>query len=372
MRLFTWKIARQMAEDNLLLGVGADNFGLRFNQARADFAHNHGETVTAEIAEDYMVERAHNEPLQILAELGIVGVILAAVPMITLAIWFALVLFRDRRASPIVLAAAAGIVGFFASSMVSSFSFRAIQNGIAVSILLGLIIRYLLRRSTATASLAALSDRKAIIGTRMIAAGALSLLIAFAFMSARSGLSRFYQYRAQYATEMTARAEMLETSIKLDNENAAALNSFSTVLAASGDVDSAAAALKRSIGLGGGVSQTYSVLADLYIKAGNYTLAEAAMHEAVSIFPGSVFARIRYAQTLEINQKSEEAATQTALAREIDLRQANGWRALIHDGDLNAFNASRRDDQIAAPAELRPMAAVYQFLEPERIITTSQ
>ncbi|MBV9216183.1 MAG: O-antigen ligase family protein, partial [Acidobacteria bacterium] len=83
MRVFTWKTSWTLAKTHLLLGVGGDNFGVRFNEARILRAHSADDN-SPEIAEDYVVERAHNEALQMLAELGIPGVILCCLIFVPL------------------------------------------------------------------------------------------------------------------------------------------------------------------------------------------------------------------------------------------------------------------------------------------------
>ena len=131
MRLFTWKVAGHMAENHLFFGVGADNFGLAFNTSRADLASKQPAAGGQEIAEDYVVERAHNELFQVLDELGIVGASLL-IAVIIVFVTFLLKRFRRNhlRLSPMLWATISGMAAFGCSSMVSSFSYRAIQNGI--------------------------------------------------------------------------------------------------------------------------------------------------------------------------------------------------------------------------------------------------
>jgi hypothetical protein len=52
-----------------------------------------------------------------------------------------------------------------------------------------------------------------------------------------------------------------------------------------------------------------------------------------------------------------------AAAREIDKRQADGWYNLLTIGSVWAFYAARENADLAAPAELRPEAAVLEYLD---------
>jgi hypothetical protein len=49
-------------------------------------------------------------------------------------------------------------------------------------------------------------------------------------------------------------------------------------------------------------------------------------------------------------------------ARELDLRQANGWYALMKLGSKDAYQISKGDPTTAGPADLLPQNAIYQYL----------
>jgi len=358
MRLFTWKVAEQMIRDNWLIGVGGDNFGLRFNESRYRYATANPSDADLEIGEDYLFERAHNEPLQIAAELGVVGVLLIAAPFVLFGFAVFKIACRNKM-TPLFISCLAGCAGFAVASMFSSFSFRAIQNGIAFAIVSGLALRTLRNGRRMLNEEKGFSYRQ----IKLVAVGAVALSAFLIFTSAAAGLSRFYQYRAQGARDNASRVELLKTAITLDGENAAAYSTLSSVLAADGNFPGAAAAMRTAINNGIGVTQTYSVLAAFETSAGNATGAEKAMSEAVAIYPRSVFARVRYAQTLELNGKYSEVRQQIDAANAIDSKQSRGWTALLRDGDLAAFRASAQDTGIDPPASLRPSEAVFQFID---------
>ena len=363
MRLFTWKVAEQMAADNLIVGVGADNFGLHFNESRLAYAQTHAADPDLAIGEDFMFERAHNEPLQILAELGIFGLVLFVLPFAMFSIWTVRRFANQKHIPPVFLACISGMCGFAISSMVSSFSFRAVQNGLAFALVFGLALGYLRKRSNASRRDVIRQTVPAFSLARPALAGALVLVAAFVCLSGSAGLSRVYQYQAQNAETFEEKAELLNTSLAWDRENAAAYSSYAMAMAAQGDYTTAIVALRRSIDNGAGATQVYSILATLCLKAGDGNAAKEAMAEAVAIYPRSVFARVRYAQMLELNGEHAAAASQIAAANAIDLRQSNGWIALIRDGDVAAHRASLKDANISPPAELLPLVAIYQFVD---------
>ena len=95
---------------------------------------------------DNLIERGHNELVQVTAELGIVGVFLFIGPFATFGWAFLKRLGPGRKAfRPVFWAALGGMAAFAGSSMVSSFSFRLAQNGIAFFIVFAVAIGELSR-----------------------------------------------------------------------------------------------------------------------------------------------------------------------------------------------------------------------------------
>src|SRR5204863_5617479 len=83
-RVFVWKIGARMAAEHPFVGVGADNFGISFNNAREHYRLGHPAGPPDEPVSDNLVERGHNELLQVAAELGIVRLILFLAPFVML------------------------------------------------------------------------------------------------------------------------------------------------------------------------------------------------------------------------------------------------------------------------------------------------
>jgi hypothetical protein len=80
-RMLTWSRALQLAQDNLVLGIGAGNFRVEFPRYRdpaeiAESSHQH--TISTRVT------MAHNDPIQIACELGIPGAALLILLLVML------------------------------------------------------------------------------------------------------------------------------------------------------------------------------------------------------------------------------------------------------------------------------------------------
>lgn len=356
MRLFTWKVTSQMIRENWGIGVGADNFGLAFNQARRSAAASN-DTAT-EIADDYIVERAHNEPLQIFAELGIVGILilLAAIAVFAIAV-FGKIREIGRELSPMFWGAVGGMTAFGISSMVSSFSFRAAQNGIVFFLVLVVAITSITDWTTVVPKK---EMSKRFRGSDVVIVGTLLLLVGF--FSIR-GVAEFLVYRAEREPEISKAENYFETAKLLDPNYATADILFAGREFGEGNVEKAALVMRRAIDGGVGVTTTYGDLAKFWFEAGDNSKSEAAIREALEIYPGSVYLRVRYAIFLQKTGRAAESQTQLEKARSLDKRQANGWYALIANGSTNAYFLSQVDTGVAPPAELTPANAVFQYVD---------
>lgn len=360
MRIFTWKVAVEMIRNNPFLGVGGDNFGIRFNEARQSYAASHPEDADLAIAEDYLVQRAHNEYLQIAAEFGIIGVLF----MLTCSLWFAAVLAkalwnRKGRISPIMLGSAGGLVAFAVSSAFTSFSFRAFQNGVVFFIVLAVFIRSigLLGRSVRRTNFLSESFAARLQKLAVVPFAALFLL------SLVSGASQYYVLLGEKAQSATEAEAYFRTAIGLDPENTGAYLAYAGRTGRGGENQRAAALFRKAIDTGLGVTVTYSMLSKAYELDGDLENAELTLAEAISIFPRSVFMRVRYALVLEASGKADESLKQFEAARAIDARQANGWETLIREGMLKAHLRAKDVGDSTPPADLLPNNAIYAYAD---------
>ena len=364
MRIFTWKIAQQMFGDHSLTGVGADNFGLEFKNSRINYAANNPNDELLFVAEDYMVERAHNEFLQMLAELGIVG----AVIFLALAAGF---LFLSGKAfvaggyrfSPLLWACIAGLCGFFVSSMFSSFSFRVVQNGIVFFFVLALAtyeMQKILRKKKKPATIVTLQPG-------IVPAFAFSLVSLFFVLSIAANLSNYYVLNAEKAEDFAEAENFYRQAINLNPRNASAYFSYGQQLYFKKQPEKAVPMLEKAIANGLDVSIAYSYLASAQASAQDFQAAEETIAQALKIYPRSVFLRVRYAALLEKKGESEKSNEQLEIARRINDKQANSWQELITSGALATALRARTDEKILPPHELLPTGGLYAVIDEQAV-----
>lgn len=358
MRIFTWSVARQMAADNWLIGVGADNFGQAFNRERIPYREKHPDIPVDEIAEDYIVERAHNEPLQVLTELGVIGFVLFAVPFVIFAFYFVRNLIARRQISPVLWASAAGMAAFLVSSQFSSFSFRSAQNGVVFFMVLAVAVNEMSRRSRGAQH----RSRSSVHSRPVIMASWLAVLLLTAFCVTKV-FAEYHAYQAERSKSFINATDHFQSAVMADPEYAGAYLSHAARATKEGDQMEAAHLTRKAIDHGLGITFVYSQLAKRQIEAGDVAGAEMTFLEALSIYPRSIFIRTEYIVYLEKRNKSDEAAKQAAIARSINLRHANGWYMMIKEGSVAAFYRAQYDKSIAPPAELTPFNGVRQYLD---------
>lgn len=364
MRIFTWKIAQQMISDNALTGVGADNFGLQFRNSRVNYAAAKPDDELLVVAEDYMVERAHNEFLQILAELGIGGGLL----FLTLAGGFLFLLAQafyanNYRFPPLLWGCLAGLCGFFVSSMFSSFSFRVVQNGIVFFFVLALATREMQKIFRKKKS------QQPVISfqPKFVPAFALSLAVVFFAFALTANLSNYYVSCAEGTEDFAEAEHFYQQAIMLDPQNASAYFSYGQQLYFKKQPEKAVPMLKNTIEKGLDASIVYSYLASAHAAAQNAEAAEETIAEAIKIYPRSVFLRVRYAALLEKRGDVFNSGEQLEIAHRLDDRQANGWQQFITKGAVAAAINARNDEKTLPPHELLPTSCMYAVLDEQSV-----
>jgi len=360
MRIFTWNIALEMIGEHPVLGVGADNFGLAINPARVRYASLNPDDPNTAMGEDYTFDRAHNEPIQILSELGIVGFIffLALVGVVSFAFINAAVKNRGG-CSPIFIASIAGCIAFAVSSMFSSFSFRAFQNGVVFFLVLGIAFARMPKGEEKTHESGVGQSR--IWHRTAVAAAALLILYSFS-----KGLGHYSAYFAERASTTERSRRLFEASLMFDPNLAGSYVALAGQARKRGDWAAAAANYRKGIDGGLGISQIYSNFAETHEKNGDFPSAISCLREAIAIYPRSTFLRSRLAQTFLNFGDSASAEVEMGLARRIDLAQANGWYSVMTEGILTAHNRSLTDPAYAKPAELLPSRAITVYAAAEK------
>lgn len=361
-------ISFEMFADSPIVGAGAGNFNLKYAEARRSYSVNRFEDQRIGIYEHVLAERTHNEYLQILAELGAVGGILflwllGGVGWLFLCRWK-----RRKQISPLVLAAFLGLSAFLCSSLVSSYSFRAMQNGLIFFFVLALATTKMFPREKTAASKKIFRPRLALSLSYFAVAICLSLTI---FSGARAA-SQFYLAAANNAESLNEAAALYEKALGANDDNAAIYYSYGVRLLLNNRPAEAEPWLKKAIEKGISPSACFSYLASAQSLAGEPEKAEATMLRAVETYPRSIFSRMRYAALLRENGKSELSLEQQQIAHRLNEKQAAGWWLVITEGARRAAEAANRDSNTAQPMNLSPVNALYAILDERRITNPSE
>ncbi|HEX8264374.1 MAG TPA: O-antigen ligase family protein [Pyrinomonadaceae bacterium] len=370
-RLLFYQVGLEMFSQNRLLGVGADNFGLEFNKYRQSFSANPENKSLAAQQDWRLPERAHNEYLQILTELGVIG-----------GIFFSCFIFgifklgfgeikklKNDRYNILTHAAAAGIAAFLVSSFFSSFSFRLMQNGLVFFFLLAILLRkHFQKKAPKKApekSVQLYLPRQAKLAFASIA---LALCLSLTFFSALKAASQFYVYQGERQTDFETAQIYFENAAMLDPANASTNLSYGLRLLNENRYRESAAQLREAVDKGINTTVSYSYLISAQTLSNELEQAEKTNAEAVRIFPYSVFMRVRYASLLEKLHLKDESVKQYESARQLDKKQAETWRLLINDGAFAASQRAKTDKEILNLMELYPSPALYAVLTEREIL----
>jgi len=349
-------VSVEMISAHPLIGIGADNFGFQANNYRSAYGAKNPDNPVLAQAESEIPERAHNEYLQILAELGIVGgsLLLWLLCGIGLIVWRAI---RPQRVySPFAIAAALGLMIFLASSLVTSYSFRLIQNGFIFFFVLAVASKL---------AFSAKSEKEC----RVVVSPGWTKFAYAAAMAACIGLLTYWSIRvgsvalttsANSTANLDQATVKYETAMWLDDENPEARYFLGLRLLNSGRYPEAAPLLKESIRIGKGRSDDYSYLVTAQFLAGDTKGAEQSLAEAATLYPRSPFILTRYAAILQANGKSEMAEAELERARQINKRAANTWWVLINHGAKAASDLAFSDEaDYMKVMDLQPIMSMY-------------
>jgi O-antigen ligase len=366
-RLLFNRVGLEMFTNNVLRGVGADNFGLEFNKYRASFSAKIENKAVAEQKEEILPERAHNEYLQILAELGLVGGALFAWFILGIARLEFITLKSDKLLASDVLnhAAIAGIIAFLCSSLFSSFSFRLMQNGLVFFFLLAILLRHsVIKRNQVNTPHTTPPNRLAPIFVSI----AIVLCLSLTMFSVLKATSLFFTYQAEREADFDIAKSYFERAEMLDPANASANFFFGIRLRDENQFQESCAQLKGSVAKGLNTMGFYSHLTTSQILANDFKAAEKTTSEAVKIFPYSVFARARYGFMLKKLNMENESAEQYEIAKQLNKKQALTWWLLINEGALVAIEKAKSDSEILSLDKLNPNEAIFAVLTEREIL----
>jgi tetratricopeptide (TPR) repeat protein len=273
-------------------------------------------------------------------------------------------LFRIREFPVIAFGSMVGIFGFLAAGLVTSYSFRFIQNGFFFFFALSIAAKYLLaKKETEEAPVA-----KQIRSFRWApAVGVFAMLLLTVYCVTRVG-SVIYQERASGTENRDEADRLYTTSSWLDQENPIAFKSKGMRAFRDQEFEKAVPLLRQSIRMGESTSTSYSYLASAQILSGDLVGAEDTLRKAAEIYPKSVFVQSRYSAILEANGKDEQAAQVFDRARSLDSKAAATWQTLLTKGAAQVSSkATDPKSGILNVMDLHPQSAIYAVMS-ERLI----
>jgi O-antigen ligase len=362
-RFLYWAAAVEMWRARPLTGVGAGGFSSHLPEARTAFASSHPDSSLTGINEQYLCAGAHNEYLQIFAELGAFGFALFVVFCAAL-VWAAWRALRVSRGT-VVPGAVASLAVFAVSSGASAISFRWMGSGLMFFFAAALVVRYAFRAEPRAVSLPATVRRgRSHAHARGALAFGFALSLLVVCVMATQAASVLLIATAQTSAD-DARAESLyRFALTANPLNPATQYHFGTWLFYRKRDREATAYLRYALARGFNTSTCYGYLAGAESGAGEPESAERTLAEGVRAYPRSVFLRARHASALARLGRTGESELEMSAAILLDSRAARGWRQLI-DNDIDAaIEAVKRDPGgVAMPGELEPEDAVFAVLE---------
>jgi O-antigen ligase len=369
-RFLYWGAAFELWRAHPLAGVGAGNFSTRLPEGRAAFAARRPGSTLNGINEGYLNAGAHNEYLQIFAELGAAGLLLF-VAFCAALVWSA---WRALRTShePLVPGAVASLAVFAVSSGASSVSFRWMGSGLMFFFAAAVVTRFSARAKTketqpdeATAYPSEHAPRRLLpaLPRPSPAIGlALSLLVACVMTLQAASVQLIAA--AQSSTDAGRAEAHYRSALRFNPLNPATHYQFGVWLFNRGRAREAVPHLRYGVERGFNASTCYAYLAGAESNSDDEAASERTLAAALSAFPRSVFLRARHAASLARLNRAAEAELEMAAALLLDSRVARGWHLLIEEDIDAAIAAARRAPSIySMPGELQPEDAVFAVLK---------
>jgi hypothetical protein len=358
-------ISKEMFSSRPVIGIGAGNFGMRFNEYRSVYASKNPADVNLQVAENEFAERSHNEYLQILAELGVVGALIFLWFLGGIGLILLNALIRFRQTSLITYAAILGLCLFLASSAVSSYSFRMMQNGLVFFFVLAVAAKSLraMKFKDKLAAKINVSGKYLKFGYAF-GIGACLLLTAHCLIRVASV---YYSIEARSRPDIQEAKPLYQTAFWLDGENPSTRVAFGKHLFQDKQFAEATRQFEQAAREGSAGSINLSYLASAQTLAGDPAAAETTFAYAAHLYPFSTFVRTRYAYLLQENGKTDESAAQLQIAQKINKPEANTWWTIMNEGTRQASLRASQDKNFVTVSSLYPEAALQAILDEREI-----
>ena len=362
-RFLFWEIALENFKEHPILGVGADNFAINYPNARKNYTKTHLENQNLNFYEDVLPERPHNEFLQIMAELGIVGCLIFG--WLLLGILRFTFSMRKSGGSLLTIASVAGIAAFLVSSLASSYSFRVPANGLCFFFVLALAVKeWRVESRESRAKMELFSSRLSTPDSRLV----FGLLICSAMLifSAVRGAGLMYLQIAVSSSEEAESEQNFQKAIALDNQDGLFRYYYGLHLYNHDRAEEAIPQLEFAIDKGIATSITYFNLISAQIVSRKTEEAEQTFNKSLLVYPRSVFLRTIYAAFLKENGRALESQIEYEKAFQINAEQTRSWWLAYNEGLKKLTQTEFRDKQFVQAMELRPTDGIYALLDFQR------
>jgi O-antigen ligase len=376
-RFLLWGAGLEIMRAHPFLGVGGNNYQVNFGEGRAQFSARYPNSPLVAVNEHLLPIYAHNEYLQMAAELGIIGLVLFVLFGVSLVANFVKALRVKGQSLP-VLGAGGAMLAFAISSGASASSFRYLSGGLIFFFAAALIGRRVNNvPPPADESKKAVHFPGKISGKTLRLIGlsfcALMPLSVALFTTQAVGIT--LHGLAETSSDANEAERYYRASLQVYPANTAAHFGYGMWLYGRNRSNDGVPYLRYAVERGFNSSICFAYLAAAENSAGDLDAAERTLATAVRVYPLSLFLLVRHSAALKSSGRAEESKTEFSRAVLLDSRAALGWQQLI-DNDIDAaYVAARQDETIAMPGELVPQAAVFEVLQeneqrfPEAITT---
>jgi O-antigen ligase len=361
-RYLFWGAGLEMARAHPLVGVGGNNYDIAFATARAQFASRYPHSPLVALNEDLLTVYAHNEYVQILAELGAVGFVLFMLLSLSLVVAF-LRAMKRRPGNLLALGAAGALLAFAISSGASASSFRNFGGGLVFFFLAALLNRIATTPSPASANEPV---RLVQVNARFrpaLTAGLCALMVVVSGGLSAQGAGTVLHGLAQSSEQPAGAENYYQASLRVLPSRPATHFGYGLWLYQNHRAPEAVSHLQYAATNGFNSSICYAYLAGAAVSAGDLNSAAQTLATAVAVYPRSVFLLVRYSEVLKGIGQVEASQAVFSRALSLDQRAARGWQELIANDIDAAYLAAQRNKDIAMPGELVPQAAVFEVLQ---------
>ncbi len=380
-RLRVWATTLEMIKRHPIAGVGLGGYSAKYGDYRRYFVENptYARVAAVAEAEDYDEIRSphsHNEYLEIIAELGVIGFILYLV------FWAQVIrrLWQNRRApqGEVALGALFGLMAFAISSALSGLSFRFTPGVIIVACVLaaGFAVARQPKNNITSPDAEPGSHPLRLPQAAVIALLIVAMILGSGFIWRTGNVLSSQQSHSRTDLSFSLKPgeneifySHYQQALREDPYNAGAHLGLGLLLYQMKQIDESIPHVEYAMRHGYGRPFTRVLQAFNYEQKGELTRSLSILAECVANFPKSIFARAVYLDFLRTQGAMDRAREQENMLRSQDEKQAKSWNlALRLKNDAAAAEAQRLGLQ--PPDALQPqlvrtlvLARTYHYLK---------